>query len=141
MCNGILFTVDKIATFQGHQAEYVVKFQISNHYLQSLYMLNPTALRKAKIVYNFGLSECNRVNPSRHCETVNKNPNFLVHDSDLKITAWGCDCTLWNSGTVSVIVQVSTQSMYVFRRYGSLKTLSQKRPMLMQTWNPMPISG
>ena len=24
---------------------------------------NPTALRKAKIVYNFGLSECNRVNP------------------------------------------------------------------------------
>ena len=23
--------------------------------------LNPTALRKAKIVYNFGLSECNRV--------------------------------------------------------------------------------
>ena len=27
--------------------------------------LNPIALRKAKIVYNFGLSECNRVN-SRH---------------------------------------------------------------------------
>ena len=24
--------------------------------------LNPIALRKAKIVYNFGLSECNRVN-------------------------------------------------------------------------------
>ena len=24
--------------------------------------LNPTTLRKAKIVYNFGLSECNRVN-------------------------------------------------------------------------------
>ena len=24
-------------------------------------MLNPTALRKAKIAYNFGLSECNRV--------------------------------------------------------------------------------
>ena len=24
------------------------------------YHLNPTALRKAKIVYNFGLSECNR---------------------------------------------------------------------------------
>ena len=23
--------------------------------------LNPTALRKTKIVYNFGLSECNRV--------------------------------------------------------------------------------
>ena len=25
---------------------------------------NPIALRKAKIVYNFGLSECNRVNSS-----------------------------------------------------------------------------
>ena len=25
------------------------------------YSFNPTALRKAKIVYNFGLSECNRV--------------------------------------------------------------------------------
>ena len=25
--------------------------------------LNPIALRKAKIAYNFGLSECNRVNP------------------------------------------------------------------------------
>ena len=24
-------------------------------------LINPTALRKAKIVYNFGLSECNRV--------------------------------------------------------------------------------
>ena len=24
--------------------------------------LNPIALRKAKIVYNFGLSKCNRVN-------------------------------------------------------------------------------
>ena len=26
-----------------------------------LHKINPTALRKAKIVYNFGLSECNRV--------------------------------------------------------------------------------
>ena len=25
-------------------------------------IINPTALRKANIVYNFGLSECNRVN-------------------------------------------------------------------------------
>ena len=25
------------------------------------FFLNPIALRKAKIVYNFGLSECNRV--------------------------------------------------------------------------------
>ena len=27
----------------------------------SIFLLNPIALRKAKIVYNFGLSECNRV--------------------------------------------------------------------------------
>ena len=26
--------------------------------------INPIALRKAKIVYNFGLSECNRINMS-----------------------------------------------------------------------------
>ena len=29
-------------------------------------ILNPIALRKANIVYNFGLSECNRVKMSRH---------------------------------------------------------------------------
>ena len=28
-------------------------------------LLNPIALRKAKIVYNFGFSECNRVKNSR----------------------------------------------------------------------------
>ena len=28
----------------------------------SFILVNPIALRKAKIVYNFGLSECNRVN-------------------------------------------------------------------------------
>ena len=30
--------------------------------LSSGYFFNPVALRKAKIVYNFGLSECKRVN-------------------------------------------------------------------------------
>ena len=29
---------------------------------KNLDLFNPFALRKAKIVYNFGLSECNRVN-------------------------------------------------------------------------------
>ena len=29
--------------------------------LRPLWQFNPIALRKAKIVYNFGLSECNRV--------------------------------------------------------------------------------
>ena len=29
-------------------------------------IVNPIALRKTKIVYNFGLSECNRVKPLEH---------------------------------------------------------------------------
>ena len=37
--------------------------------------LNPSALRKAKIVYWFGLSECNRV--KRHARAL---PDFLVED-------------------------------------------------------------
>ena len=32
------------------------------HKSQDTLLLNPIALRKAKIVYNFGLSECSRVN-------------------------------------------------------------------------------
>ena len=35
---------------------------LQNFDVVSSVMLNPIALRKAKIVYNFGLSECNRVN-------------------------------------------------------------------------------
>ena len=31
----------------------------------ALLKLNPIALRKAKILYNFGLSECNRVKPTK----------------------------------------------------------------------------
>ena len=30
------------------------------------HLFNPTALRKAKIAYNFGLSECNRVKVSEY---------------------------------------------------------------------------
>ena len=33
---------------------------VVNHEAENIH-LDPTALRKAKIVYNFGLSECNRV--------------------------------------------------------------------------------
>ena len=29
--------------------------------MATLFIINPIALRKAKIVHNFGLSECNRV--------------------------------------------------------------------------------
>ena len=35
-------------------------------------ILNPIALRKAKIVYNFGLFECNRVKVQKKKEKKNK---------------------------------------------------------------------
>ena len=35
----------------------IIHLRLVNFYFQ----INPIALRKAKIVYNFGLSECNRV--------------------------------------------------------------------------------
>ena len=39
--------------------------------------INPTALRKAKIVYNFGLSECNRVKQP-HCVLK------VIHELNIK---------------------------------------------------------
>ena len=50
-----------------------VALWFSYHFLQ-VRRLNPIALRKAKIVHNFGLSECNRVNV---CGTVFA---FLVNE-------------------------------------------------------------
>ena len=41
-------------------------------------MLNPTALRKAKIVCNFGLSECNRVKLKLVDNHMQLN-NFIAH--------------------------------------------------------------
>ena len=41
--------------------------------MTSMTSLNPIALRKAKIVYNFGLSECNRVKPETKTRTVRKS--------------------------------------------------------------------
>ena len=40
----------------------------------------PIALRKAKIAYNFGLSECNRVNlePVDRCQIQNFDPLLTV---------------------------------------------------------------
>ena len=37
-------------------------FQIKNYFSKNTEVINLNALRKAKIVYNFGISECNRVN-------------------------------------------------------------------------------
>ena len=50
--------------------------------------MNPIALKKAKIVYNFGLSECNRVkrNPIAYnfghseCNRVKRKPTLFSED-------------------------------------------------------------
>ena len=48
-------------------------------------MFNPTALRKTKIVYNFGLSECNRVKGYNfglsECNRVKGNFNLVLPEN------------------------------------------------------------
>ena len=51
-----------ISVFQDEQSPLDVSLKMMNVYL------NPIALRKFKIVYNFGLSECNGVKNSNCCE-------------------------------------------------------------------------
>ena len=46
-------------------------------------VINPIALRKAKIVYNFGLSECSRVNESGRIATVHSVPYNLTNYSGI----------------------------------------------------------
>ena len=41
-----------------------------------IWVFNPTALRKAKIVCNFGLSECNRVNILTGLQVYGSNSSF-----------------------------------------------------------------
>ena len=48
--------------------------------------LNPIALRKAKVVHNFGLSECNRVKVNG-C-TV-RGSNCVIFMLDSLLTQWG----------------------------------------------------
>ena len=59
-CETAFFTsmVGLTIHFQGRNSEilFLIAFLIGADSF-----LNPIALRKAKIVYNFGLSECNRV--------------------------------------------------------------------------------
>ena len=45
------------------------------HYKDFFFDINPVAHRKAKIIYNFGLSECNRV----------KRKTIIVLSTDIKI--------------------------------------------------------
>ena len=46
-----------------------VMFHNDIRFFDSISQANPIALRKAKIVYNFGLSECNRVKLSKNFDT------------------------------------------------------------------------
>ena len=46
----------------GCHKSYSPFIKLAEKYESVIIHLNPIALRKAKIVYNFGLSECNRVN-------------------------------------------------------------------------------
>ena len=51
-------------------------------------IFKPVALRKDKIVYNFGLSECNRVNLARRdalCRV--KHPKFFMADKVLVLSS------------------------------------------------------
>ena len=51
-------------------------FSCSTSSLYQRCMLNPIALKKAKIVYNFGLSECNRVKMPSFMPFLQKGGNF-----------------------------------------------------------------
>ena len=46
--------------------------------IQKMWLLNPIALRNAKIVYNFGLSECNSVKTGDPLIEVTTQPGLTV---------------------------------------------------------------
>ena len=50
----------KIGLMKGHVIYFEGQIRRTPRTVKKIH-LNPTALRKAKIVYNFGLSECSRV--------------------------------------------------------------------------------
>ena len=60
---------EKTCPHTGQLSKHLANIRNLNEVVQQLILyigagelINPTALRKAKIVCNFGLSECNRVN-------------------------------------------------------------------------------
>ena len=50
--------------------------------------LNPTALRKAKIVYKFGLSECNRVKGKECTKTMHLLQMFIMRRQSTMFSEW-----------------------------------------------------
>ena len=53
---------------------YASKITANLYIIVCISAINPTALRKAKTIYNFSLSECNRV---QWCFLLHKNPKDL----------------------------------------------------------------
>ena len=53
----------KSLNFNRKYCVFILIFFVAMMGKSTLCKFNPTALRKAKIVCNFGLSECNRVKP------------------------------------------------------------------------------
>ena len=59
-------------------------------FCMSKILFNPVALRKAKIAYNFGLSECNRVKPTETLFTIDEisaSTNQAWHPLDYQASA------------------------------------------------------
>ena len=69
-------------------------------------VLNPIALRKAKTVYNFGLSECNRVK-------VNGEMKKFCCFTDFLPSHWGLPALLVLEGLINSALQISSTSMQI----------------------------
>ena len=59
--------------------------------------LNPIALRKTKIAYNFGLSECNMDNSGRTLTNIIcRCFHFVIHQQETKIAKYSAIANLKN---------------------------------------------
>ena len=67
LCNDFLLRYQFLAIFVNRNIIFIFPFLYYRYiyYLNDrfdIFQFNPIALRKAKIVYNFGLSKCNKIN-------------------------------------------------------------------------------
>ena len=74
-------------------------------------MLNPIALRKAKIVYNFGLSECNRVKALK--VKIDELANSIVPD-DVAHNEFYIDITLKSYTKGQILSKTASRVMVLF---------------------------
>ena len=72
----------------SRQRKWFLHGLLSN--LPHTFKINPIALRKAKIVYNFGLSECNRVNENNRLQSrsFQKPKIFLIVGTPVRENTW-----------------------------------------------------